>query len=133
MTAAETAALRNILRSSCEAWAVVLASKLTPLPLASLIAGETRREAWALFRGQAERKRPKETGAKDYKFRLAKRLARRLREHLSLRAPRRVFQASTRYTGSKQPGSKQPGLQQLSSAARFAPHIPRVIAALGCA
>ncbi|MGA7444392.1 MAG: hypothetical protein WBW82_19605, partial [Candidatus Sulfotelmatobacter sp.] len=65
-------------------------------------------------RGQAERKRPKETGAKDYKFTLAKRLARRLRERLSLRAPRRVFQGSQQfYTGSKQ--LKQP--------ARFgAPH-----------
>ena len=65
----------------------MLASNLTPLPLASLIAGETRWEAWALFRGQAERKRPKETGAKDCKFILAKRLAWRLREYSSLRAP----------------------------------------------
>ena len=84
----------------------MLASKLTPLPLASLIAGETRREAWALFRGQAERKRPKETGAKDYKFTLAKRLAWRLRERLSLWTPRRVFQGVQQfYTGSQQLGS----------------------------
>ncbi len=82
---------QEILGSSCEAGAGVLASNLTPLPLASLIAGETRREAWALFRGQAERKRPKETGAKENKSRLAKRLEWRLREVLSLRAPCRVF------------------------------------------
>ena len=55
-----SASLRKYSRSGCEAGAVVLASKITPLPLASLIAGEIRREAWALFRGQAGRKRPKE-------------------------------------------------------------------------
>src|SRR5271155_1353964 len=93
------------------------------------IAGETRREAWALFRGQAERKRPKRTGAKDYKLTLAKRLARRLRERLSPRAPRRVFRFSTQVTHCIDKGSQQ----QLSSAARSAPHIPRVIAAHGCA
>jgi hypothetical protein len=62
------------------------------------------------------------TGAKDYKFTLAKRLARRLRERLSLRAPRRVFHGSLQF-GSLQFAQVQNSLAVWRDPA---PHIPRV-------
>ena len=78
-------------RSSCEAGAVVLASNLTPLPLASLNRGRDPQGSLGTVPWAGGTETAEGTGAKENKFRLAKRLARRLRERLSLQAPHRLF------------------------------------------
>src|SRR6202166_1604402 len=116
------ASLRKYSRSSCEAWEAVVASNLTPLPLASLNRGRDPQGSLGTVPWAGGTETAEGNWRETYKSRLAKRLARRLREVLSLRAPRRVFR------------HKQVHSNVLSSAAaRWAPHIPRVIAAHGCA
>src|ERR1700688_5338447 len=111
----------NIHGSSCEAWEAVLASNLTPLPLASLNRGRDPQGSLGTVPWAGGTETAEGNWRERYKSRLAKRLARRLREILSLRMPRRVFR------------HKQIHSNVLSSVARTAPHIPRVIAAQGCA
>src|ERR1700688_243172 len=115
------ASLRKYSRSSCEAWEAVVASNLTPLPLASLNRGRDPQGSLGTVPWAGGTETAEGNWRERYKSRLAKRLARRLREDSSLRAPRRVFR------------HKQVRNNVLSSAARWAPHIPRVIAAHGCA
>src|SRR6202166_5420969 len=115
------ASLRKYSRSSCEAWEAVVASNLTPLPLASLNRGRDPQGSLGTVPWAGGTETAEGNWRETYKSRLAERLAWRLRDLLSLRAPRRVFR------------HKQIHSNVLSSAARLAPHIPRVIAAHGCA
>src|SRR6202049_1174570 len=112
----------NIHFTGCEPGAAVLASNLTPLPLASLNRGRDPQGSLGTVPWAGGTETAEGNWRETYKSRLAERLAWRLRDVLSLRAPRRVFR------------HKQVHSNVLSSAAaRWAPHIPRVIAAHGCA
>jgi hypothetical protein len=81
----------NNSRSGCEAFEVVLASNLTPLPLASLNRGRDPQGSLGTVPWAGGTETAEGNWRETYKLRLAKRLARRLREDSSLRAPRRVF------------------------------------------
>src|ERR1700733_2418079 len=81
----------NIHFTGCEPGAVVLASNLTPLPLASLNRGRDPQGSLGTVPWAGGTETAEGNWRELYKFRLAKRLARRLRDVLSLRTPRRVF------------------------------------------
>jgi hypothetical protein len=81
----------NIHFTGCEPGAGVLASNLTPLPLASLNRGRDPQGSLGTVPWAGGTETAEGNWRETYKSRLAKRLARRLWDILSLRTPRRVF------------------------------------------